>query len=150
MSLELAITENTRAINALIAILRDQAANPVPAEISAAITAPAAEDPPKTRRTKKEAAPEAQPGEPAPEAPAPSPEPGAADVPATEDAATATEPLTYAQVQAATLAAVKAGQRAGVVKILDGYGAKRAGQLSEETWPEYLDALGALSDEVPF
>jgi hypothetical protein len=139
MSLELTIAENTRAVNQLIAILR--ALNPVPAEEISASMQLRPET--KAKHPKKEAAP-APVGEPVEEQPAQSPETGATSASETEAAADPVEPLTYAQVQAATLAAVKAGKRDQVVKILEAYGVKRADQLSEEIWPEYLGKIEAL------
>lgn len=161
MSLELALErntaakeQNTAALEKLIALLGN-------AENSPAIAAPAAEDPPKAKRTKKEAAPAAQPGEPetrstAPETPAasteesaPSPETTAADAPTTEAVATATEPLTYAQVQAATIGLVKERGRDVAIKVLGSFGAKKADQIPEDKWPDYLAAVEAET-EIPF
>jgi len=146
MSLELAIAENTRAINQLIAILRDQAANPVPPEILAAA---AAEDPPKSKRlSKKEAAPAAPAGESVEEATAPSTEPTATDAPATEAAAAPTEKLTYADVSAATIGLIKVRGRDAAISVLKSFGVTKADQIPEARWPAYLAAV-ELEKENP-
>lgn len=146
MSLELAIIENTRTLQQLIAVLRDQAANPVPvAENSSEIAAPAAEDPPKTKRTKKEAKPEAPAGEP--EQSAPSPAAGAPDAPETAGAATATEP-TYAEAAEAVTALINANGRAAAVALLKRFGAANLKQVDPS---QYAALIAAAKDEaVPF
>ena len=151
MSLEQAIERNTAALERLIGILASPEVKEVTYNVQvdgAALDAAAKTIAEKEikKRTKKEAAPAAPAGEPSPsqEASAPSPTSGAETASATADAASATEPLTYAQVQAATIAAVKAGKRAEVVAVLEGYGVKRADQIDEAQWPEYLGKIEAL------
>jgi hypothetical protein len=153
MSLELAIAENTRALNQLISILRDQASNPVP-ENSAEYTpgfGAAVNDAAKTvvaetkaKRTKKEAAPEAPAGEPVEEATAPSPEAGATDAPATEDAAAPTEPPTYADAAAAVTRVVKELGTPRAKELLAMFG---AGNLKEVA-PERYAAVIAAAEVV--
>ena len=145
MSLELAIAENTRAINQLIAILRDQAANPVPPEILAA----AAEDPPKTKRSKKEAAPVEPVGEPVEEATAPSTEPTATDAPATEAAAAPSKQLEYADVSEATLRLVKVKGTKHVKDMLAQHGYGTAKDIPMDMWPAWIAACNAET-EIPF
>lgn len=142
MSLELAIAENTRAINALIAILRDQASNPVPEEVACA-TEP---DPPKsTRKAKKEATPEPRPLEPS----APAPEPGAADASATEAAAApAVEPPTYEQAAAAVTALIKTNGRDAAVALLKRFGASNLKGVDPAQYAELI--LAANDEAVPF
>ena len=136
MSLELAIQDNTRAINALIEILRNQAANPVPAEV---IEQP---DPPKTKRAKKEAAPVA----PAPlETSAPAPETGATDASETEAAAAPVddapvEPVTREQVSRALTTVASRKGRSVALGIL---GNVKAGNLSEVAVEDYPAVLCA-------
>lgn len=143
MSLELALQnataafqQNTAAIEKLIAALT---------------TAPAATepDPPKTRRTKKEAAPVEQPGEPQPvgEASAPSPEPGATDAQETAGVATATEP-TYTEAAAAVTALIDASGRTAAGYLLKSFGAKN---LKEVDPARYRELIAAANDMVvPF
>jgi hypothetical protein len=145
MSLELAIAENTRAINQLIAILRDQAANPVPPEILAA----AAEDPPKTKRSKKEVLQAAPVGEPVEEATAPSTEPTAADAPATEAAAAPSKQLEYADVSEATLRLVKVKGTKHVKDMLAQHGYGTAKDIPMDMWPAWIAACNAET-ETPF
>lgn len=151
MSLELAIAENTRALNQLIAILRDQAANPVPvAENSSEIAAPAAEiDPPKTKRAKKEAAPAAPAGEP--EASAPSPASGAADAPATEGAAPQTKgPATYDDAAAAVTKVQKALGTPKAKELLASFGGKTLKDVDPERFDELImNAEELLSPDQP-
>ena len=143
MSLELTIAENTRAINQLIAILRDQSANPVPAENSPAIAAPAAEDPPKTKRAKKEAAPAAPVGEPVEEVSAPSPAATATDAPAVEAAATATEPPTYGEVAPYITRVAKTLGKAPVLELL---GKFKAAHFSQVDTSDYAAVLAAAKE----
>jgi hypothetical protein len=143
MSLELTIAENTRAINQLIAILRDQSANPVPAENNPAIAAPAAEDPPKTKRAKKEAAPAAPVGEPVEEATAPSPAATATDAPAVEAAATATEPPTYGEVAPYITRVAKTLGKAPVLELL---GKFKAAHFSQVDTSDYSAVLAAAKE----
>ena len=147
MSLELAIAENTRALNQLISILRDQAANPVPvAENSSETAASAAEDPPKTKRTKKEAAKEPV-GQPVQEETAPSPEPGATDAQETAAAATATE-LSYADAAAAVTALINANGRADAVKLLKQFNAKNLKEVDPSQYRNLIDTAREMA--VPF
>lgn len=154
MSLELALQENTRAINALIAILRDQASTPAPEETAGA-TEP---DPPEklsasmqvrpAKRTKKEAAP-ATAGEPASEPSAPAPEPGAADASATEAAAApAVEPPTYEQAAAAVTALIKTSGRDAAVALLKRFGASNLKGVDPAQYAELI--LAANDEAVPF
>lgn len=147
MSLELAIQDNTRAINALIEILRNQAANPVPAEIIAAAAADAEksaevmEKPKAAKKTKKEAAPEPAPLEPS----APSPEPGASDAPATEVAAAPVddapvEPVTREQVSRALTAVASRKGRAVALGILGNVKAENLSGVKPEDYPAVLCA----------
>jgi hypothetical protein len=153
MSLELTIAEATRAINQLIAILREQSANPVLAENSPAIAAPAAEDPPKTKRAKKEAAPAAPVGEPVEEATAPSPAAtatdtpavaaAATDTPAVAAAATATEPPTYGEVAPYITRVAKTLGKAPVLELL---GKFKAAHFSQVDTSDYAAVLAAAKE----
>lgn len=136
MSLELAIAENTRTLQQLISILRDQASNPVPRAPEPETPA----DPPKSKRVRK--------AEPAPEETAPSPEPTAPDAPATEAAATAIEPATYDQAAAAVTALIKANGRDAAVSLLKRFG---AANLKGVDPSQYGELIAAARDEaVPF
>jgi hypothetical protein len=144
MSLELALQEATAAMKELVALLRNQS----PAENNAPIAASDAEDPPKTKRGKKEVLQAAPVGEFVEEATAPSPEPTATDAPATEAAAAPTEPLTYADVKSRTLDLIEVRGRDAAVKVLAGFGVQRADQIEEARWPAYLAAV-ELEKEIP-
>lgn len=144
MSLELAIAENTRAINALIEILTRGAVNaPVAADVEQ--EALREEPAPKAKR-KKEAAPEAPAGEPAPEETAPSPAAGASDAPATEAAATATEPveISYADAAAAVTNVVKVKGRDAGKALLASFGAANLKEVKPERFAEVIAAAKAV------
>jgi hypothetical protein len=146
MSLELALQEATAAMKELVALLRNQS----PAENNVPITASAAEDPPKTKRVKKEAAPEAPAGEPAaPEESAPSTEPTATDAPATEAAAAPTRQLEYADVSEATLRLVKVKGTKHVKDLLAKYNYGTAKDIPMDMWPAWIEVCNAET-EIPF
>jgi hypothetical protein len=139
MSLELALERNTAALEKLIGIL----SGPVVVDVPLG----AVEDPPKTKRTKKEAAP-ATVGEFVEGATAPSPAATATDAPATEAAAAPTEPLVYKVVSDATINLIKVRGRDAAVKVLKSFGVTKAGQIEEARWPAYLAAV-ELEKENP-
>lgn len=145
MSLELAIAENTRAINQLIAILRDQASNPVP-QMTEPDT-PAEIETPKTKRAKKEAKPEAPAGEPASEQSAPSPGAGAIGAPVTEGAAAPTK-LTYADAAAAVTALINSNGRDAALALLKRFGATNLKGVDPARYGELIAA--ARDEAVPF
>jgi hypothetical protein len=117
MSLELAIAENTRAINQLIAILRDQAANPVPAELKQAPEPEQLiqEDPPKTKKAKKEE-------------PAPAPEP---ETP---------KAVTYAEAASAVTKLVKEKGREAAKALLAGFNATNLKEIPEARFADVIAA----------
>jgi hypothetical protein len=146
MSLEQALAANTAAIEKLVAIL----ANPPVVDMSN-FPPPPAEDPaPKTKRTKKEAAPEAPAGEPAaPEATAPSPEAGAIGAPVTEGAAAPTEPPTYADAAAAVTRVVKELGTPEGKALLRCFDAANLKQVAPERYAEVITtAEGMLKGEI--
>jgi hypothetical protein len=159
MSLEQAVEKLTARFDALIAILA--------AENAPAITAPAAENDPgfgaavnsaakavvaetKARRAKKEAAPEAPAGEPVEETTAPSPEAGATDAPATEDAAAPTEPVTRGDIQkaAARLINLCSLDKTRAVAIVQSFGVQNSKDLKDEQLPALHAALLEAISEI--
>ena len=145
MSLELAIQQNTAAINALIEILSKG--------LGATIVSPDAleeqvlEEKPKAKRLKKEAAPEAPAGEPASEPSAPAPASGANAASATAAAASqVAEPVTREQVsKALTTLASKKGRDAAM-KVLNAIGCKNLGEVDAASYAALLaDCEAALS-----
>lgn len=155
MSLEAAIERNTAAIEKLIAILgADAVPGSVPPSDGERIMDKVNLDPgavneaPKAKRTKKEAAPVAQPGEPAWEAPAPSPEAGATAAPATVAAAPATEAPTYDQAAAAITALIKANGRDAAIGLLKRFNATNLKGVDPS---QYSALISQARDEaVPF
>jgi hypothetical protein len=137
MSLEQALAANTAAIEKLVAVLSGP-------------TIDVGETAPKTKRTKKEAAPEAPAGEPVEEATAPSPEAGATDAPAAEDAAAPTEPPTYADAAAAVTRVVKELGTPRAKDLLKGFGAGNLKEVDPGRYAEVIEAAYVLLDEIPF
>jgi len=153
MSLELAIERKTAALEkntAMLEKLIELLANPItldvkPPEVVEAWEATA----PKTKRlSKKEVLQAAPVGEFVEEATAPLTEPTANDAPATADAAAPTEPLTYADVSAATIGLIKIRGRDAAIAVLKSFGVTKADQIEEARWPAYLAAV-ELEKEIP-
>lgn len=119
MSLELAIAENTRAINQLIEILRNQAANPVPAELKQEPEQLLQEDPPKTKKAKKE-------------------EPAPAHEPETPKA------VTYAEAASAVTRLVKEKGREAAKSLLAGFNAANLKEIPEARYAEVIAAAEAV------
>lgn len=141
MSLELAIQQNTAAINALIEILsRGASPSPITNE------APAETEQPKAKRAKKEAKPEAPAGEPAPEQPAPSPETGASDASETAAAAAPTEAkqITYTEASAAVVKLANTKGRKAAVDVLASFGAKTLGEVKASRYADVIAACEAV------
>lgn len=151
MSLELAIQQNTAAIERLISVLTETLPQPVTvnigefpppsqdAENSGAIAADVAEEPAPAKKTraKKEAAPVA----PAPlETSAPAPEAGATDASETEAAAVPIDPPTYADAAAAVTEVIKARGTAVAKKILGRVGGKTLKDVVPEDFPAVICA----------
>lgn len=143
MSLELAIQQNTAAINALIEIL-SKAAAPSPI---ANVTLDTSEEPaPKAeakKRTKKEAAP-ATVGEL--ETSAPSQASGAGDAPATGGAAAPTEAPTYEDTSKALLAVSAKHGRAAAMTILHSFGAEKS--LKEVNTERFAEVIAVCQKEL--
>ena len=140
MSLELALEKNTAALEKLIGIL----SGPVVVDVPLG----AVEDPPKTKRSRKEVLQAAPAGEFVEEATAPSPAATATDASETEAAAAPTEKLTYADVSAATIGLIKACGRDAAIAVLKSFGVTKADQIPKAQWPEYLAAVEVAG--VPF
>jgi hypothetical protein len=140
MSLELALERNTAALEQLIVLLT----NPPVLDIKLAD-----EDPPKTKRSKKEVLQAAPVGEPVEEATAPSTEPTAADAPATADAAAPSKQLEYADVSEATLRLVKVKGTKHVKDMLAQHGYGTAKDIPMDMWPAWIAACNAET-EIPF
>lgn len=66
-----------------------------------------------------------------------------ADAPAST-AATDTPVIAYKDVQAAVVAAVKAGKRTNVIDLLKGLGVDHAEKLTPEQWPDALATLKGM------
>lgn len=148
MSLEQALAANTAALEKLAAILAG--ATPLEAVTAEAFTITPAAEAPKAKRTKKEALAGAPAGEFAPlEATAPSPEAGAADAPATEAAAPATEPPTYADAAAAVTRVVKELGTPEGKALLRCFGAGNLKEVKPERFAEVIAAAdGMLRGEI--
>lgn len=131
MSLEQALAVNTAALNRLAEILAtavDQATSasafvpveayttqgsPAPADVSAALAAPT---------------------------PTPTPTPTPAPAPIAAPAASEASSVTFADVSAAVVAAVRT-HRADVLALLSDFGVTKASQLPEDKWLPFLAAL---------
>jgi hypothetical protein len=143
MSLELALQQNTAAINALIEILKTGA---VPVAPAAEEQAPEA---PKAKRTKKEAAP-ATAGEPAsaPKAEASADgEPAAPEKPAASPASSTTteaKQVTYTEAAAAVTNVAKKKGRDVAVEILAKFGAKTLGEVKASSYAKVIAECEAV------
>jgi outer membrane biosynthesis protein TonB len=143
MSLELAIQQNTAAINTLIEILSK---GNVPAAVQPDQADAPAEKP---KRAKKEAKPEAPAGEPAS---APKAEDDAAgeqsapEKPAAFPASTTTaetKQVTYTEASAAVVKVANTKGRAAAVEILAGFGAKTLGEVKASSYAAVIAACEA-------
>jgi hypothetical protein len=151
MSLELAIQQNTAAINTLIEILSKGTIPTAPAAeevapgfgtaVTDAAKAVAAET--KARRTKKEAKPEAPAGEPAQEASAPAPEIGATAASEMEVAAAPAKQITYTEASAAVVKVANTKGRQVAVEILAKFGAKTLGEVKASSYAKVIEACEA-------
>lgn len=159
MSLELAIQNNTAAIERLIAVLTETVPQPVTVNLdtgmvskgdqveqlaensSANAAEPAAKE--TKKRAKKEAAPAAL-GEPAQEVSAPALEPGASDAPATEAAAIATKPPTYADAAAAVTSVIKTKGTPAAKDLLKAFGAETLKGVKPEQFGAVISACEAV------
>lgn len=143
MSLEIAIQQNTAAIERLIGILTETLPQPVTVNIGEIkeAAAEAVEEKPKAKRAKKEAAPALageQPEAPASEPSAHAPEPGASAASETEAAAAATEPTAYADVAAATTRLIKARGTPFAKEMLRANGWANAKEIPPESWDAWI------------
>jgi hypothetical protein len=112
-----------------------------------AITAPAAEDLPKAKRTKKEAAPVEPVGEPVQEPTAPSPASTVTDASETVAVATATKAPTYADAAAAITRVVKEMGTPTAKALLSAFGASNLKGVPEA---RYAEVIAAADATVPF
>ena len=147
MSLELAIQQNTAAIERLIGILTETLPQPVtinigdaPIETLPKVSEEAFEgttaDPPKKTRAKKEAAPEPRPLEQT----APAPASGATAASATEAAAAPTK-LTYTDAATAITQVITAKGTPAAKEILKAFGAEKS--LKEVSPAQYAAVISA-------
>lgn len=142
MSLELALQQATAAFQLNTALLQQLIAI-LAAENTPAITAPAAEDLPKAKRTKKEAAPV----EPVQEPTAPSPASTATDASETVAVAPATKAPTYADAAAAITRVVKEMGTPTAKALLSAFGASNLKGVPEV---RYAEVIAAADATVPF
>ena len=146
MSLELALQQATAAFQLNTALLQKLIAI-LAAENTPAITAPAAEDLPKAKRTKKEALAGATVGEPVQEPPAPSPASTATDASETAAVAPATKAPTYADAAAAITRVVKEMGTPTAKALLSTFGASNLKGVPED---RYAEVIAAADATVPF
>lgn len=146
MSLELALQQATAAFQLNTALLQQLIAI-LAAENAPAITAPAAEDLPKAKRTKKEALAGATVGEPVQEPPAPSPASTATDASETAAVAPATKAPTYADAAAAITRVVKEMGTPTAKALLSAFGASNLKGVPEA---RYAEVIAAADATVPF
>jgi hypothetical protein len=131
MSLEIALAENTAAINALAELLRNGSAR----AISIASGDPAAKQEKKAEAKKPEAAKQVPaPTQPTAEAPA-APEP---------KAETSAPALTYDQVKNQVLKVNREKGREATVALLQQFGATNAQQIPEAKWAELVEAANKV------
>jgi hypothetical protein len=155
MSLELALQQATAAFQLNTALLQQLIAI-LAAENTPAITAPAAEDLPKAKRTKKEAPAEATAGEPVgepvqepvQEPTAPSPASTVTAASETVAVATATKAPTYADAAAAITRVVKEMGTPTAKSLLSAFGASNLKGVPEARYAEVIAA--AADATVPF
>lgn len=143
MSLEIAIQQNTAAINELVALLKGGAVIPPPAEDQAL----PAESTRTTRKKPKEAAPEAPAGEPEkPAASAPSQASTAAPAQTTEAAAAATEQkqINYSDAAVCVNKVAARKGRAAAVEILAKFGAKTLQEVKASSYGDVIKACEAV------
>jgi hypothetical protein len=144
MSLELALQQATAAFQLNTALLQQLIAI-LAAENSAEITAPAAEDPPKAKRTKKEAAPVEPVGEPEQAPTAPSPASTASAASETVAVAPATKAPTYADAAAAITRVVKEMGTPTAKALLSAFGASNLKGVPEARYAEVIAAADATA-----
>jgi hypothetical protein len=128
MSLEVAIQENTAAINALVALLSKQSpiANVPPCKGHAVESA---------KEEKK-----AEVKKPAPTPPAPEPSQAAAPAPVSESPSK----LTYDEVKNLVLKVNREKGREATVALLSSFGATNAQQIPEPKWAEVVEAANKV------
>lgn len=146
MSLELALQQATAAFQLNTALLQQLIAI-LAAENTPAITAPTAEDLPKAKRTKKEAAPVEPVGEPVQEPTAPSPASTATAASETVAVAPATKAPTYADAAAAITRVVKEMGTPTAKALLSAFGASNLKGVPEA---RYAEVIAAADATVPF
>ena len=146
MSLELALQQATAAFQLNTALLQQLIAI-LAAENAPAITAPTAEDLPKAKRTKKEAAPVEPVGEPVQEPTAPSPASTATAASETVAVAPATKTPTYADAAAAITRVVKEMGTPTAKALLSAFGASNLKGVPEA---RYAEVIAAADATVPF
>lgn len=146
MSLELALQQATAAFQLNTALLQQLIAILV-AENAPAITAAAAEDLPKAKRTKKEAAPVEPVGEPVQEPTAPSPASAVTAASETVAVAPATKAPTYADAAAAITRVVKEMGTPTAKALLSAFGASNLKGVPEA---RYAEVIAAADATVPF
>ena len=144
MSLELALQQATAAFQLNTALLQQLIAILV-AENAPAITADGEEDPPKAKRTKKEAPAEATAGEPVQEPTAPSPASTATAASETVAVAPATKAPTYADAAAAITRVVKEMGTPTAKALLSAFGASNLKGVPEARYAEVIAAADATA-----
>jgi hypothetical protein len=144
MSLELALQQATAAFQLNTALLQQLIAI-LAAENTPAITAAGEDDPPKAKRTKKEAAPVEPAGEPVQEPTAPSPAPTATAASETVAVAPATKAPTYADAAAAITRVVKEMGTPTAKALLSAFGASNLKGVPEARYAEVIAAADATA-----
>ena len=143
MSLELALQQATAAFQLNTALLQQLIAILV-AENAPAITAAGEDDPPKAKRTKKEA-PVEPVGEPVQEPTAPSPASTATAASETVAVAPATKAPTYADAAAAITRVVKEMGTPTAKALLSAFGASNLKGVPEARYAEVIAAADATA-----